>query len=56
MKYYTKPFNYDNTSGLPSVTKEYLISIGVEETSVGYYDESENKRIRDMTFLLSIIR
>lgn len=44
MKYYTKPFNYNNTFGLPSVTKEYLISIGVEEISVGYYDESENKK------------
>ena len=44
MKYYTKPFNYDNTLGFPGVTKEYLISIGVEETSVGYYDESEDKK------------
>ena len=44
MKYYTKPFNYDNTFGLPNVTKEYLISIGVEEISVGNYDESESKK------------
>lgn len=42
MKYYTKPFNYDNTLDLPSVTKEYLLSIGVEKTSIGYYDEPEN--------------
>lgn len=42
MKYYTKPFNYNNTLGLPSVTKEYLISIGIEEASAGYYDEQEN--------------
>lgn len=42
MEYYIKPFNYNNTLGLPNVTKEYLISIGVEETSVGYYDEPEN--------------
>lgn len=41
MEYYTKPFNYNNTLGLPSVTKEYLISIGIEETTVGYYDEPE---------------
>ena len=42
MEYYTKPFNYNNTLGLPSVTREYLLSIGVEETSVSYYDEPEN--------------
>ncbi|MBR3022155.1 MAG: hypothetical protein IKH59_07315 [Bacteroidaceae bacterium] len=42
MEYYKKPFNNSNTFGLPSVTKEYLLSIGVEETSVGYYDEPEN--------------
>ena len=42
MEYYTKPFNYNNTLELPIVTKAYLISIGVEETSVGYYDEPEN--------------
>ena len=23
MEYYTKPFNYNNTLGLPCVTKEY---------------------------------
>ena len=42
MDIFKKPFNYNNTLGLPSVTKEYLLSIGVEETSVGYYDEPEN--------------
>ena len=42
MEYYTKPFNYNNTLKLPNVTREYLINIGVEETSVGYYDEPEN--------------
>ena len=42
MEYYTKPFNYNNTLGLPNVTREYLINIGVEEISVGYYDEPEN--------------
>lgn len=42
MKYYTKPFNHDNTLGFPHVTKEYLLSIGVEEKSVSYYDEPEN--------------
>lgn len=42
MTYYKKPFNFNNTQGLPSVTKEYLINIGIEETSVEYYDESEN--------------
>lgn len=41
MEYYTKPFNYINTLGLPSVTKEYLLSIGVKEISIGYYDEPE---------------
>lgn len=41
MDYYTKPFNYNNTLELPSVTKKYLISIGVKETSVAYYDEPE---------------
>lgn len=41
MKYNIKPFNYNNTLGLPSVTKEYLLSIGVKETSIGYYDEPE---------------
>jgi len=41
MRYFTKPFNYNNTLDLPSVTKEYLLSIGVEETTIGYYDESE---------------
>lgn len=40
MEYYTKPFNYNNTLGLPSVTREYLLSIGIEETSVNYYDDS----------------
>ena len=42
MEYYAKPFNYINTLGLPCVTREYLISIGIEETSIGYYDEPEN--------------
>ena len=42
MMFFTKPFNYDNSLDLPSVTKEYLLSIGVEETSIGYYDEPEN--------------
>ena len=42
MEYYTRPFNYNNTLALPCVTKEYLLSIGIEETSVGYYDEPEN--------------
>ena len=42
MDYFTKPFNYNNTLGLPSVTKEYLLSIGVGETLVRYYDEPED--------------
>ena len=42
MEYYTKPFNYNNTLNLPSVTREYLLSIGVEDSSVGYYNEPEN--------------
>lgn len=42
MEYYTKPFNYNNTLGLPSVTREYLTNIGIKETSIGYYDEPEN--------------
>ncbi len=42
IKYYTKPFNYNNTLDLPSVTKDFLLSIGVEEESVAYYDEPEN--------------
>ena len=41
MEYYTKPFNYKNTLGLPIVSKEYLISIGVEETSASYYNKPE---------------
>ena len=41
MEYYTKPFNYNNTLGFPSVTRDYLLTIGVEETTVGYYDEPE---------------
>ena len=41
MEYYTKPFNYNNTLELPCVTKEYLVSIGVEEAPVGYYNEPE---------------
>lgn len=41
MEYYSMPFNYDNTLSLPDVTKEYLLSIGVEEISFGYYDEPE---------------
>ena len=36
MEYYTKPFNYNNTLGLPYVTKEY----GVREVSVGWNNES----------------
>ena len=44
MEYYTKPFNYNNTLGFPSVTREYLLSIGIEETSVGYYDEPQNEK------------
>ena len=42
MNYYTKPFNYNNTLALPCVTKEYLLSIGVEEKTVEYYDKPEN--------------
>lgn len=42
MDFYSKPFNYNNTLDLPSVTREYLLSIGIEETSVSYYDEPEN--------------
>ncbi len=41
MEYYAKPFNYNNSLGLPNATREYLISIGIEETSVSYYDEPE---------------
>ncbi len=41
MKYYAKPFNYNNSLELPNVTREYLLSIGIEETSVCYYDEPE---------------
>lgn len=44
MVYYTKPFNLENTLGLPKVTREYLLSIGVKEKSIGYYDEPENHK------------
>ena len=42
MGYFTKPFNYNNTLGFPSVTKDYLLNIGVEETTVGYYDDPDD--------------
>lgn len=40
MEYYTKPFNYNNTLGLPCVTKEYFIKIGVRRVSVEWNNES----------------
>lgn len=39
MEYYTKLFKYNNTLGLPCVTKENLTCIGVEEASVGWNDD-----------------
>lgn len=36
MEYYKGPFNYNNTLELPSVTREYLLSIGVNETSIKF--------------------
>lgn len=42
MAYNTKLFKYYNTLSPPSVIKEYLISIGVEETSLRYYDKQKN--------------
>ena len=44
MRYFTKPFNKMNTLGLPSVTKEYLLSIGVKEEEETYYDEPEEDK------------
>lgn len=38
MEYYTKLFKYNNTLGLPCVTKESLTCIGVEEASLGWND------------------
>lgn len=39
MKYYKELFNYNNTLGLSSLTKEHLACLGVDEASVGWNDE-----------------
>lgn len=44
MKYFLKPFNKKNTLGLPCVTREYLLEIGVKEEDEVYYEESNNNR------------
>lgn len=44
MRYFFKPFNKKNTLGLPCVTREYLLKIGVKEEDEVYYDEPNSNR------------